>query len=63
MSKFLIVCVVAILTLALSGCGTGDRIAANFTGSSTHCVEGVKYIQFTNGASVMYNQDGTIKTC
>ena len=44
-------------------CGKWDRLKASYTGSAFECVEGVKYIQFTSGATVMYNQDGTIKTC
>ena len=47
----------------LSGCGYVDRVAASATGHSTMCVEGVKYIQFTSGASVAYNKDGSVKTC
>ncbi len=47
----------------LSGCGQVDRHVAQWTGHSKHCVEGVKYIQFTNGATVMYNIDGSIVTC
>jgi len=49
--------------LLLSGCGVGASIDASVTGESYHCVEGVKYVQFRNGASVMYNPDGTVKTC
>lgn len=55
--------VMVVLGLSLAGCGAGDKLAASFTGNSQHCVDGVMYIQFTNGASVMYNPDGTVKTC
>lgn len=53
-----------ILSLVLSGCGEIDRAIANVTGSGAKtCVEGVMYLQFTSGATVMYNKDGTIKLC
>lgn len=50
--------------LALSGCGYIDRKLAGYTGDGTRtCVDGVLYLQFTSGASVAYNPDGSIKTC
>ena len=51
------------LILVLPGCGLFERVDAGLTGSSTLCVDGVEYLQFTSGASVAYNTDGTIKTC
>jgi hypothetical protein len=53
----------ALICLTAGGCGWFDRKVANVTGWSTHCVEGVKYIQFASGASVMYAADGKVKTC
>lgn len=50
--------------LTVTGCGAVDKGAALVTGSaSTSCYDGVLYLQFTSGASVAYNKDGTIKTC
>ena len=53
-----------VLTISVTGCGRFDRWFAGITGSaSEECVDGVAYLQFTSGASVAYNRDGTIKTC
>ena len=53
-----------VMALLLSGCGRLDRWVAGLTGSASHeCVDGVEYLQFTSGASVAYNRDGTIKLC
>lgn len=61
--KKLLVLALTILALSLSGCGAWDRTTAKWTGYAKSCVEGVQYLQFTSGVTVMYNQDGTIKTC
>jgi len=53
--------ILAILTL--SGCGVLERSTATLTGYSSICVGGVMYYQFTSGASVAYNKDGSIKLC
>ena len=56
--------IIALAILSLSGCGWFDRVTATATGNATTCIEGVRYIQFTSGASVMYDaQTKTIKTC
>jgi len=56
--------VAALVTTALTGCGQVDRTVSKYTGKpSTVCYEGVQYLQFTSGASVAYNTDGTVKTC
>jgi len=53
-----------ILALALTGCGQFDRNMARWTGDPTAiCYKGVEYVQFTSGASIAYNQDGTVRTC
>ena len=52
-----------VVALTLSGCGKFDRGVAKWTGSAEVCVDGVRYLQFTSGASVKYNRDGTIATC
>jgi hypothetical protein len=54
---------IASCIFAFAGCGVTSKIGAKFTGSSTVCVDGVEYLQFTSGATVAYNTDGTIKTC
>jgi len=52
------------LSVVMTGCGRADRWWAGITGSaSSECVDGVSYLQFTSGASVAYNKDGSIKTC
>lgn len=43
--------------------GQFKRGLAKYTGYSTICVDGVKYIQFVSGASVKYNGDGSIEKC
>ena len=49
--------------VSLSGCGWFGRATATVTGYSTACVEGVRYIQFASGATVMYRPDGKVATC
>jgi hypothetical protein len=49
--------------VTFAGCGKLDRGVAKITGSAEVCVDGVRYLQFTSGASVKYNRDGTIATC
>lgn len=56
--------IAALAAVALTGCGWFDRQVASVTGGATEtCVGGVLYLQFTSGASVAYNPDGTIKQC
>jgi hypothetical protein len=51
------------LALTLSSCGVMERMFAGVTGGGTAtCFRGVTYVQFTSGASVAYNTDGTIMT-
>ena len=58
------VILIAALTLTLTGCGWLDRLGATVTGNTSEvCEYGVMYLQFTSGASVAYNPDGTVKTC
>jgi hypothetical protein len=61
--KLFLIAVIIVLAMVLSGCGQGAKIAAKITGYSMHCIDAVEYIQFTNGATVKYNTDGTISTC
>lgn len=59
-----ILCGVAYYFLAkIGGFGAWDRRVATLTGYSRICVGGVEYLQFTSGASVAYNPDGTVKRC
>jgi hypothetical protein len=52
------------MTLLLSGCGRFERWWAGTTGNAIEtCEGGVAYYQFTSGATVAYNPNGTIKTC
>lgn len=60
MKKLLLILPIAIL---LTGCGVWERGAAGIMGHSKICVGGVLYLQFTSGATVAYNPDGTIKRC
>jgi hypothetical protein len=55
---------VVMLALTLSGCGMWERFTAKVTGGGTEtCHKGVMYVQFTSGATVAYNTDGTIMLC
>ena len=55
--------IIFIITINLFGCGWFDRVVATATGNSEVCINHVKYIQFTSGASVKYNSDGSIAQC
>lgn len=58
------ICVLCTVVLMLSGCGWFDRqVATALGGAAKTCVDGVLYLQFTSGASVAYNRDGSVKTC
>lgn len=50
-------------TVFLAGCGAYERSVAEWTGYSEICVDNVKYIQFTSGATVKYDQDGNVVKC
>ncbi len=53
-----------VLPLLLIGCGSIDKSLAHITGDGSEtCHEGVMYLQFTSGTSVMYNTDGSVHTC
>ena len=55
---------IVILCMVMAGCGKIDRSIASLTGNASRtCVDGVVYLQFTSGATVAYNKDGSIKTC
>jgi uncharacterized protein YxeA len=61
MKKLLVI--LLLLLLSITGCGYFERLFATTKGYSRMCVDGVEYIQFTSGATVAYNTNGTIKTC
>lgn len=55
---------VSLSFVSLVGCGQVDRTIAKYTGDPVAvCYQGVEYVQFTSGASVAYNVDGTVRTC
>ena len=45
---------VLLSVFVLSGCGSEEQTKAKFTGYSKICIEGVYYLQFPSGVSVMY---------
>ncbi len=56
--------VILLALTSLTGCGVVDRFFAGITGDGTPtCWKGVTYVQFTSGASVAYNKDGSIMLC
>lgn len=55
---------VVLLALTMTGCGWLDRKVASVTGGASEaCVDGVLYLQFTSGATVKYNRNGTVALC
>lgn len=64
MSKTLKVVVLCIIVVGLTACGRMQREYAGWIGQPTEiCVNNVKYLQFTSGATVEYNSRGNIVTC
>lgn len=63
MKAVLPIVVFAVVLLAIGGCGKTDQMIAHYTGTASICHEGVQYIQFTSGATVAYNTNGSIKLC
>lgn len=54
----------ALAILSSSGCGRAERAYAHYTGDAAEiCHDGVIYLQFTSGATVKYNTDGTVAQC
>jgi len=58
-----LICAAALAALSVAACGQMDRSMANLTGHSEQCIDGVKYVQFSSGASVKYKKDSTVETC
>lgn len=63
MRNSIIALALVVAIAGLSGCGKVDRMTASWTGYSTQCVNGVNYIQFTSGASVMVDREGKPVPC
>lgn len=56
--------IVALVSLALTGCGKLDRAGASITGRPTKtCVDGVTSLQFTSGAHVQLDRAGKPVPC
>lgn len=50
--------------LLLCACGQVDRATAHWTGAPARvCVDGVTYLQFTSGATVMLDRAGATVGC
>lgn len=50
--------------ILFSGCGYVDREISKVSGKGSEvCQDGVMYLQFTSGATVKYEQNGSIATC
>jgi hypothetical protein len=63
MKKFVLLISLLGIIILVGGCGAMQRAEAKWTGEAVQCVDGVNYIQFTSGASVKYNTNGTISLC
>lgn len=62
--KNILIITIILLSLNLSACGKFDRVLANASGKASEvCQDKVVYLQFSSGASVAYNPDGTIRGC
>ena len=56
--------VAAVILLSVTACGQLDRELASMTGSASKtCIDGVTYLQFTNGATVQVDQTGKPVAC
>lgn len=59
LSLLAISCIGAMVT----SCGMADRKIADYRGYAEICIDGVKYLQFTSGASVKYTKEGHVELC
>lgn len=56
--------IIAIMLLALTGCGAIDRGLSRLTGNASEiCHDKVIYLQFTSGATVKFLPNGSVATC
>ena len=54
----------AVILLSVTACGQLDRELASMTGSASKTrIDGVTYLQFTNGATVQVDQTGKPVAC
>lgn len=51
------------LFLGLAGCDNQKVEVKEAVGAQRRCIEGVVYLAYDRGISVMFNKDGTVKTC
>lgn len=61
--KYFIFAIAAFVLFGATGCGIADKATTNVGGHVVKCVDHVEYVVFARGASVKYNQDGSISTC
>lgn len=61
----LLVVIILLLTLTVAYLRSGkyQQKKAEYLGYSTMCIDGVKYLQFSTGATVKMNPDGTVARC
>lgn len=55
--------VALLLCLGLAGCGRWHEIVATVSSNAEVCVDGVRYLLFSHGASVKYQPDGKVTPC
>lgn len=62
--KYMKIIILVIGVISVTGCGVVERMFAGVVGGgASTCFRGVMYVQFTSGASVAYNLDGSVKAC
>jgi len=63
MKKIIMILGLMAITLLSTNCGLWSRATAKITGNSEECFRGVKYIQFTSGATVAVDLNGKPLPC
>ena len=63
MKNIMLTLVIMSAASVLTSCGKLDRGIAHITGHSEMCIDGVKYIQFSSGATVKLDRDGKPVPC
>jgi hypothetical protein len=59
----IVLLLVTILGLGYFKSGKFQKTKAEYLGYSEICIEGVTYLQFSSGATVKYNKDGSLAAC
>jgi hypothetical protein len=59
----IVVMLAALAALMYMNSGHYIRQKAEILGHSVVCVDGVNYLQFSTGATVKLNKDGSVSTC